>query len=62
MSDELELKPCPFCGSKNVEISEEKYMYTDEEYTVVICQECRSTGPHSITDRMARITWNGRGE
>lgn len=58
----MTLKPCPFCGSKNVdsEIVGTAQDYVTRYYAVV-CRLCGSRGP----DRLASITaceedWNKR--
>lgn len=49
-----ELKPCPFCGSKNLTIVDgfgEKY---------VGCMECAAVGPSADTEKEAFDAWNRR--
>jgi hypothetical protein len=40
-ANQIELKPCPFCGSRNVKISEDD---TDHARWV-FCTECQCDGP-----------------
>ena len=56
MSDEL--KPCPFCGKKNVIVKE-----TDTslgEFYYVECYYCESTSGKYISGTLAKQNWNDR--
>lgn len=48
-----ELKPCPFCGSKEVNLMDDGVFY-------VSCFNCSTDGPMSDTDRGAIKAWNTR--
>lgn len=50
MSD---LKPCPFCGSSDLELY-------DEEQVIVRCRDCDARGPSCNLDRKAQLAWNVR--
>ena len=54
-----EIMPCPFCGSKNVEMSG----YEDKEYQCfsnfwVKCDGCGAMGSGKNTKEEARLSWN----
>ena len=55
-----ELKPCPFCGSKDVSNS----WYYDEAYEGKIfhvrCHKCAALGPIEATEQQAIDAWNRR--
>lgn len=46
-----ELKPCPFCGSRDVE------MCQSDDYFVK-CEECGAQGPLRFHKENARKAWN----
>lgn len=50
-----ELKPCPFCGSKNIEV------FGKDEYWTR-CTECGASGPedYNATPEDAIRAWNQR--
>lgn len=53
----IELRECPFCGCKKIEIYEERmYQYAAQ------CVYCGSTGPNSPDADKAAINWNKREE
>lgn len=54
-----ELKPCPFCGSSNVEAC-----FADEygDIFTVICCACGSCGAVKITEQEAIEAWNKRSK
>ena len=50
------LKPCPFCGSKDVD-----YMEVEEiKGTFITCFNCGSTSPVVETKEKATVFWNRR--
>ena len=55
-----ELKPCPFCGSKDVFFTS----YYDELYEGKIyhirCNKCATLGPIEATEQQAIDAWNKR--
>ncbi len=53
MTDEL--KPCPFCGSTNLEVME-----IDEGYAAIACGTCDAFGPMGLGDEGASLEWNQR--
>lgn len=49
---EHELKPCPFCGSENI---------NDTTLTeVMVCPDCATSGPDCDTPKEAVKNWNAR--
>jgi len=55
----IDLKPCPFCGCKSVEIQEVcegSYEKTTAAY--VICDACCAQGPECNTIDEAQWQWN----
>ncbi len=51
-----DLKPCPFCGSTDLEFS------TDPQFSFVDCNECTAAGPVGKTEKVAAELWNERNE
>jgi len=51
------LKPCPFCGSSNIQKAARRDFPVWTE-----CLECRTTGPAKLTGREADTAWNQRSE
>lgn len=49
------LKPCPFCGSTNLSLTESLDMYM-----FVNCEICNSAGPSKKTGNEAIEAWNHR--
>lgn len=49
-----ELKPCPFCGSVNVEIS------PYDGKNVVICMNCFCKNSGNVDLKKSKETWNRR--
>ena len=57
-----ELKPCPFCGSKNVSCMEEAIGYSLNIFQFVVCKSC---GARTILSRSEQIVierWNRRAD
>lgn len=54
----MELKPCPFCGSENVNIDAD----IDDYWYWVYCQECETRGPISTVGLDAIEAWNRRAD
>lgn len=52
----LDLKPCPFCGTMNLDYTSNGY-----ENHYVECGECGCSGPPGIDNRDAAAMWNMRG-
>ena len=46
-ADELEIYPCPFCGSENVIVRD---TYDNGEDCYVKCEDCYSSGPSNNPD------------
>ena len=61
--DEIELKPCPFCGGK-AEMFTPRIFGKWAGYHYVACQEChaKTSGvmPNKRTKKLAAIYWNRR--
>lgn len=54
-----ELKPCPFCGSKNVSM----YTYSGVmEYYYIECKDCYCGTGHEELEEYAVEAWNRRVE
>ncbi len=49
-----ELKPCPFCGSKEVE------MQGNSHHSWVVCDNCSTEGPVAPSQDEAVERWNER--
>jgi Lar family restriction alleviation protein len=61
----IELRPCPFCGSGNMELCEET---SDVERAYVFCSSCHAQGPDMNRDvarseykNAAARAWNCSG-
>ncbi len=54
---EIKLKPCPFCGSDNVDIYKHK-----NENKCVVCYKCYSGSGNYMTDDLAVEAWNRRAD
>lgn len=52
-----ELKPCPFCGSKNIEITS-----YGADIVFIQCDGCSATFPHFDCEKEAIEAWNRRVE
>ena len=59
--EEIELKPCPFCGGKGVEILEDENKYLYYRY-MAQCQKCGANAKLGRTKEEARKAWNRRAE
>ncbi|WP_422824239.1 Lar family restriction alleviation protein [Xenorhabdus siamensis] len=56
MTDEL--KPCPFCGSKNIDWS---WFYTDgKRHTLIYCEDCPAQVVGKMLKSDAVKVWNQR--
>ena len=53
----IELRECPFCGSKNIGVYELR-MYD----WAAICDYCHSFGPRAASADEAAFAWNTRKE
>lgn len=60
-----DLRPCPFCGSKKVDIVQ-KARYNMNVYAgtdrYVLCIDCCSSTAHYISDHDAINAWNRRAK
>jgi len=54
------LKPCPFCGSKNIESWESENLNKHEMIWCVFCVDCKCEGPESLVEVEAIQLWNNR--
>lgn len=61
MSDDKELKPCPFCGGKNLDISQVSEV-VDYGWYVVDCFDCVISGPMRLGEDEAIKAWNTRAK
>ncbi len=59
----MKLKPCPFCGSKQLDVLETQsgIMGLSGEY-FIWCQGCYSQSGNFNTKRDATVAWNRRFE
>lgn len=61
MANELNLKPCPFCGEKNTRIRRWEVGGTTRHYEYsVICMHCGAEGPSDLNESGAVEMWNMR--
>lgn len=51
------LKPCPFCGSSDIQKAARRDFPVFTE-----CRQCYTTGPAKLTGREADTAWNQRAE
>ena len=56
----MELKQCPFCGNRAIEIEGVTDWPDPTEY-VAICQKCGATGAVERTEDKAGKSWNMKG-
>lgn len=62
---ELELKPCPYCGSYDVGVNVSPVQTYGLRYYYAICYQCKTTGPEmdnekgeSISEEAVTKAWN----
>lgn len=55
-----DLKPCPFCGSNDVDIRWYMPRRGNGVLSFVLCYDCESSGPEKPTDEKAVEAWNRR--
>ncbi|MEH4296552.1 Lar family restriction alleviation protein [Enterobacter ludwigii] len=51
-----ELKPCPFCESKDNAV----LSYCDQEWFHAYCYNCGANGPEEKTEAEAALAWSRR--
>ena len=56
MKTEIELKPCPFCGDKKIEI----IWYSLHKSCSVLCTNCKADIAPCRTEEQATEAWNKR--
>lgn len=56
----LELKPCPFCGSKDVDVGYRLPMFGENLLYYAICNDCQATSVHTRFEKNAIEAWNRR--
>ncbi len=56
MTNTLNLKPCPFCGSISIIVEPE----TDSQPAYSFCRECVAIGPSAKDSYEAAYQWNSR--
>ena len=49
-----ELKSCPFCGNKNIQL------FLDDVNFAMLCTKCMAEGPICETEQEAIDAWNRR--
>lgn len=52
----MTLKPCPFCGSKNIILISSH----NKTWNYATCDDCNSDGPMADTPEDAKKKWNNR--
>lgn len=57
---EIVLKPCPFCGSKDVGFGTELQQFGGDALRFVICNCCGSRTRSSNRKSVVESIWNGR--
>lgn len=63
MSDEIELKPCPFCGGSEITVVFNPTEGVDMTgMYIVSCDDCGGTSGYRYTQDDAVAAWNGRAE
>ena len=51
--NEFEFKPCPFCGSTNIEEGESlSFDLEKTHHSAAACNDCGATGPHAIAIKL----------
>lgn len=61
MNENAELKPCPFCGSENVRVAENRMDYLFIGYSVH-CNRCGAETSYTKDKDKAIEAWNKRTE
>jgi len=51
----IKLKPCPFCGSSDIE-----YCQTNDRANWFECEDCGAQQSSQDTERLAALSWNER--
>lgn len=57
-----ELKPCPWCKNKNIQICVDYDEFDGRDYYQMVCQKCRAGGPWKTTEQQATDAWNKRSK
>lgn len=55
-----QLKPCPFCGSKDIGTSYHLPMFGEDMLYFVVCNDCGAMSYHSRVEKRAIEAWNRR--
>jgi len=56
----VKLEPCPFCGSREIDIPEFAMGVAPAKYWVISCPSCGAEGPSGRTLAEAVEKWNRR--
>lgn len=56
----VKLKPCPFCGSQNIEIANKGIREKGQKW-LFYCTNCFAQGPAARQKKNASVRWNFRG-
>jgi Lar family restriction alleviation protein len=56
----MKLKPCPFCGNKNVVMDCHHYDYLNDYLVLCNNLDCVAEGPTGRTEEKAAEAWNRR--
>ena len=55
--DLMQLKPCPFCNSFDLEIEKASYGW-DSPSHFVLCNDCMARGPEGKNEEESKNLWN----
>lgn len=55
------MRPCPFCGDRDVEVERTKAHWGESDIYEVVCNSCDIEGPAGDTQSQAIERWNGNG-
>ena len=55
-----QVKPCPFCGSRNLEPMDTGWSMLGDYGETILCLTCEACGPWKRDEREAWAAWNER--
>ncbi len=62
MNEELAVKDCPFCASKEIYGKWAMDEFNQMGTAYFVCFGCRARGPYEYGEQQARDAWNKRAE